>query len=308
MPENIVSDRDAKFLSKFWQTLFTDAGTTLSFSTSYKPSTDGQTENMNRQLQGYLRCFVNLHRNDWDELLPYACFAINTSKSATTGVTPFLHLYGQHARTPASMGRPASLTDEPHPTHSLANVWNAATRSAEKAQLLQKQYADRHRRDVSYSVGDEVFVNVSYRFPLGKPPKLTKPWDGPFRIVRKINDVAYELQLPPTWKIHNVIWVGYLKPAKGEFPLPPPPDYDEHGEPEYQIEAIVGHRTRYRKREYLVHWEGYSHSERTWEKEETLAKHADECLADYKREHQLNAMQEPSCIFCAYNDDLGPPI
>ena len=57
-PKTIVSDRDRVFISSFWQQLFKAQGTTLAMSSSYHPQSDGQTENLNKTLEMYLRCFV----------------------------------------------------------------------------------------------------------------------------------------------------------------------------------------------------------------------------------------------------------
>ena len=80
LPRIIVSDRDAKFTSKFWQQLFKELGTTLSMSTSFHPQTDGQTERTNRTLEEMLRSYVNYKQDNWDEYLPLAEFAYNNSK------------------------------------------------------------------------------------------------------------------------------------------------------------------------------------------------------------------------------------
>ncbi|KAI3814168.1 hypothetical protein L1987_18915 [Smallanthus sonchifolius] len=58
VPLNIISDRDARFTSRFWQSLQTALGTRLDLSTAYHPQTDGQTERTIQTLEDMLRACV----------------------------------------------------------------------------------------------------------------------------------------------------------------------------------------------------------------------------------------------------------
>ena len=60
LPSTIVSDRDVKFVSYFWKTLWKLFDTTLKFSFAFHPQTDGQTEVVNRSLGDMLSCLVGV--------------------------------------------------------------------------------------------------------------------------------------------------------------------------------------------------------------------------------------------------------
>jgi hypothetical protein len=89
MPSTIVSDRDAKFLSHFWRTLWNKLGIKLLFSTTYHPQTYGQTEVVNRTLGTMLRAVLKKILKVWEECLPHVEFAYNQVTHSTTKVSPF---------------------------------------------------------------------------------------------------------------------------------------------------------------------------------------------------------------------------
>ena len=103
VPNTIVSDRDAKFLSNFWKTLWAKLGTKLLFSTTCHPQTDGQTEVVNRTLSTMLRAILKQNIKMWEECLPHIEFAYNRSLHSTTKLCPFEIVYGFVPRAPIDL-------------------------------------------------------------------------------------------------------------------------------------------------------------------------------------------------------------
>ena len=89
VPVSIVSDRDARFTSRFWDRLHKAMGTKLNFSTAYHPQTDGQSERTIQTLEDMLRACVLDMEGDWERFLPLVEFAYNNSYQATIQMAPF---------------------------------------------------------------------------------------------------------------------------------------------------------------------------------------------------------------------------
>lgn len=79
LPKNIVGDRDSKFLSNFWQEVFRLCGTMLTPSTSYYPQTNGQTEIVNKWLEGYLKNYFSEQQRAWVRWLLLGEYCYNSS-------------------------------------------------------------------------------------------------------------------------------------------------------------------------------------------------------------------------------------
>ncbi|KAE9117942.1 hypothetical protein PF010_g8413 [Phytophthora fragariae] len=109
LPESIVSDRDPRFTSAFWSSLFELLGTKLSMSIAAHPEPDGQTESVNRVLEDVLRSFATSFAS-WSSLLPLAEFALNNAEHASTGLTPFFANNAHQPRVPAliAVGHPTA--------------------------------------------------------------------------------------------------------------------------------------------------------------------------------------------------------
>ena len=95
-----MSDRDPRFISKFWESLQATLGTKLRLSSAYHPQTDGQTERIIQSLENLLRASVLEQGVSWVECLPLIEFTYNNSFHSSIGMTPFEALYGRRCRTP----------------------------------------------------------------------------------------------------------------------------------------------------------------------------------------------------------------
>ncbi|XP_024521878.1 uncharacterized protein LOC112343134 [Selaginella moellendorffii] len=102
---DIVSDRDPKFTSKFWQMVFEKLETKLSMSSGEHPQFDGQIECMNQLLEDMLRSFVgNLTQQGvWEKYLPLLQFTHNSAHQSTIGMSPFMAMYGYEPRSLVSL-------------------------------------------------------------------------------------------------------------------------------------------------------------------------------------------------------------
>ena len=298
VPSSIISDRDPRFTSSFWEQLWKQLGTKLAMSTAYHPQTDGQTERANRTIEEMLRAYVNQTQNDWDQHLVAIEFAYNNGKQASTGFSPFYLNYGQHPSLPLAMVNPSTTNVNATAEQMLEQLFadlSVAEKNVAKAQEQQQHHSNQHRRDVEYNEGDKVLLSTAdLRLKMKVTPKLTARFIGPFTIKRKLSPLNYELELPPSLPIHPVFHISKLRPFNGseEFdafrpPQPdrPPPELKEADE-EYEVEAIRDRRERRWRgvmyKQYLVKWKGYPEWENTWEWEDSLT-NSQQAIADYER-------------------------
>ena len=298
MPTTIVSDRDAKFTSRFWKELGRLMDVHLAMSTAFHPQTDGQTERANRTLITMLRNFVDQRQTNWDLLLSAAEFATNNAINASTGVSPFFLNTGIHPNVPMSL-----LTPSPGPNPAVndfvqlqSEALILAKESLAAAQERQAAAADTRRRDHNFKVGDQVLLSLeNITLPADRTrtsQKLLARFAGPHTIVEQLSPVSFRLDLPPAMNIHPVFHVDRFRlyhpspPAFGpRTPARPAPEIIEDEE-EYEVEGIAEHRTSNKRREYLVQWQGFPREDWTWEPEDNLA-HCKTILNKYKRDHGL---------------------
>jgi hypothetical protein len=155
------------------------------------------------------------------------------------------------------------------------------------AQDRQAAYADRHRRDLAFKVGDKAFLStVNLKLASSISSKFKRRFIGPFKVLQVVSPVAYKLQLPSNLKIHPVFHVSLLKPASFDPINPPPPVQDPvvvQGEDEYEVAEILNRRGKGRLERFLVRWKNFGPEHDTWEPRSHLV-HCPDLLADFEEE------------------------
>lgn len=109
LPESIFSDRDTRFLSHFWRSLWKLMRTSLDMSTAYHPQSDGQTKVVNHSLGNMLRALIGDNIKAWESRLCQAEFAHNHAVNRSSGFSPFNVVYGVLPRCPLDL---APLPDQ----------------------------------------------------------------------------------------------------------------------------------------------------------------------------------------------------
>ncbi|GJW96998.1 putative reverse transcriptase domain-containing protein [Tanacetum coccineum] len=228
-------------------------GTSLDMSTAYHPQTDGQTERTIQTLEDML-C---------------AC-AIDFGKG--------------WCRSPvcwAEVGE-VQLTGPEIVQETTEKIVQIKQRM-QAARDRQKSYADLKRKPMEFQVGDKVMLKVSpwkgvVRF--GKRGKLNPRYVGPFKVLEKVGEVAYKLELPEELsRVHNTFHVSNLKKCHADEPLAVPLDglhFDDKLQFVEEPVEIMDHEVKRLKRSRIplvkVRWNSKRGPEFTWEREDQFRK------------------------------------
>jgi hypothetical protein len=186
VPKKIVSDRGTQFTSRFSEKLHESLDT---------------------------RACALKHGGSWDKSLPYTEFSYNNNYQASLKMAPFEALYGRKCRTPLYWSQTGESqlfgTDIVKEAERQVQIIRENLRTARSR---QQSYADGKRRDVVFQEGDYVYLKVSpirglHRFKV--KGKLSPRFIGPFKILERVGDVAYRLELPNQLSgVHDVFHIS----------------------------------------------------------------------------------------------------
>jgi hypothetical protein len=196
----ILSDQGSNFTSTLLKQLYEMLGVKGITTSPYRPQSNGKCERYNGTLKKVLKKLCITYEKDWDEMLPYALFAYRETPHEETGFSPFELLYGWPVRGPTEILKLAMTGEEDVEKSVIEHVINVRERLSEMRDIVgknltdkqskMKAWYDRNTRKRHFSPGDEVLVLLPT-----ESSKMTATWKGPFRIVRKLSDVNYQVNV-----------------------------------------------------------------------------------------------------------------
>ncbi|KAK1651502.1 hypothetical protein QYE76_069307 [Lolium multiflorum] len=216
-------------------------------------------------------------------------FSYNNSYQASLQMAPFEALYGRKCRTPLNWSEvgesqvfgPDVLREAEEKVHKIREYLKTA-------QSRQKSYADKRRREMTFEIGDFVYLKVSplkgmQRFQV--KGKLAPRYVGPFKVLSRRGEVSYQLELPEEMAaVHNVFHISLLRkclevPEKTEvFKNIDHRSVDINSDLTYREVPIrileeAYRTTRTRSIKFLkIQWSNHTEDEATWEREEDMKK------------------------------------
>jgi hypothetical protein len=239
-------------------------------------------EMTNQILEDMLRASALKYGKSWDKSLPYAEFSYNNGYQASKEMAPYEALYGRRCQTPLFWSQTKeSWVFGPEVLRDMEKQVQMIHESLKVAQTRQESYADKWRRDLSFEIGDFVYLKVSplrgtRRFKVNG--KLMPRYVGPFKVIDRKGEVAYQLELPPQLSnVHDVFHVSQLKKClrvpEEQFPMEEL-DLDEdltYSERPVKILYTTKRVTRSKViRMCKVQWSHNTEDEATWEHEEEI--------------------------------------
>lgn len=216
IPKTVVTDNGANLTSYEMRKLFELLKITHKTSSPYRPQTNGQTERYNRVIGSQLAIFCSEKPREWDRYLDALVFAYNTSIHSSHLQTPFYLVHGREARKlidlvadrpTQQVGEDDHLTDE----ELLSEVRRFSKNLIEESQLKAKERYDSCRIVSNYRVGDLVLKKKQMN-QMKDSRKLNFPYYGPFRIIRRLNEVNLQLALVEDETEQHIVHVSQVKP------------------------------------------------------------------------------------------------
>jgi hypothetical protein len=267
LPLHHNTDRGPQFTAPYMRNLHQALGIDQRLSTAYHPESQGQVESNNKWLETYLQIFSTYRQDDWADYLHTTEFVYNNHFHPSIQTTPFYANYGYHL-VYTDRASPEQILDTLLRIQHIYKVQVRCQLALEKAQRVYKRYADRHCQDLTFVVGDCVWLEA-YNLSTDAPSKkLAAKRLGPYTVTELVGLASYRLDILVGWKLHNVFHAGLLSRTQDDtivrhHPEPAPVVRIQDKEL-WVIDRFVNSRWFRGKFQLKVCWEDQSEEQDDW--------------------------------------------
>ncbi|KAM0724689.1 Retrovirus-related Pol polyprotein from transposon 412 [Formica fusca] len=204
VPVEVHTDQGKNFESKLFSELMMLLGIKKTRTTALHPQSDGQVERQHQTITSYLAKYVAQNQRDWDQWVPMFLLAYRSSKHETTGLTPAELYFARDLKLPVDLlrGSPPQFSGEKSfPEEDFLNnlkkklerIHSYVGKQMNLKSSQMKARYDRRAREILFQEGQRVWFFNPRRIK-GRAPKLQCNWEGPFHIVKRLNDVVFCIQ------------------------------------------------------------------------------------------------------------------
>jgi hypothetical protein len=222
VPDQMHSDQGRNFESAVFQQMCELLGIDKTRTTPLRPQSDGMVERFNQTIEAMLAKFVSTNQDDWDEHLPLLMMAYRSAEHESSGYSPSEMMLGRTLKLPVDLVFDKLQTEKLESTEPTEYV----TRMRDRMEVIHrfarenlKLSSERQKRRYDHKaykrilkVGDVVRLHNPQR-KKGRSPKLHLPWEGPFVVTHRLDDMVYRIQKSAKAR-PKVVHIDRLKPTQ----------------------------------------------------------------------------------------------
>lgn len=207
--ESLLSDQGSNFMSTMFTRFCDVMGIKQYKSAAYSPTTNALIERTNRNLNAYMRKYIDVTQRDWPKYVKTLQFSYNTSLHDSTLYTPFFLFFARVPRIPSAFNETEVVASKylendddyiDNVTRNIKRISELAVANSDKSKEKNKQYYDANANPVIFRVGERVLLKGA-QHSRGRARKLEFQYSGPWTILEKEGNVNFKIKMNRTTKV-----------------------------------------------------------------------------------------------------------
>lgn len=225
-PRQLITDQGANFVSKLFKEVCKLLQIEKIQTTAYHPQSNGVLERSHKVFKDMISSYIKNSQRDWSTWIPYVLLAYRSHVHRSTGYTPFFLMHGRDMILPFDdVLKPKKVKYDIDTNYASEMMLRLQKALEHVSKVMSERSKDRARdfnkkaKERTFELGDLVYLyDPAHKVGISK--KLTRPWSGPFRIVKVLGPVTYKIRKVGT-RQEQVVHVNRLKPFISNDQIPP---------------------------------------------------------------------------------------